>query len=485
MKQNKASQLLERYLSAQEKGKEVYFDADEIDEILENLEEADDYTYYEPILSLGLRLHPGNTDLRIRQCKLLIYNETYEEALTMIESIAETDNFDLELLRLECYCALNQYHKVISYIESHIDEKSDELEEAFEYLTPIINDLEMPEETLDFIQRGLRLFPDNLVLKDELCLHLESIGDIDGAIKVCNEMIDKNPYSVDYWFMLGRLYSMSADYERAIEAFDFALTCDDSDSELKILKAYCLYMNENYEKAIEVYLEVLNTEKDMSDRIHPLLAECYIKLEKFEEAYSILKKRLKNRDTNQDDDVSNYLNFIRCCIETEREEEATTAINEAISYYPDNIRLLSILAIKYTEEGNGNEARRITDKLFRLIDQVSDSYTDVDNAESLFQTAQYLNLKNEITEALKYYQKILAIDPDMPLINMYIAMAYLSLGDLDKFGEYYKKTSPEELLDFFSQSELSFEDLQRNLQNKHIEPEDLTKEFLNNKDHQN
>ena len=61
-------------------------------------------------------------------------------------------------------------------------------------------------------------------------------------------MIDKNPYSNDYWFTLGRLYSISGDYEKAIEAFDFALTCDDSNEELKILKAYCLYMNENYER---------------------------------------------------------------------------------------------------------------------------------------------------------------------------------------------------------------------------------------------
>ena len=36
---------------------------------------------------------------------------------------------------------------------------------------------------------------------------------------------------------------MVGDYEKAIEAFDFALTCDDSDTELKILKAYCLYID--------------------------------------------------------------------------------------------------------------------------------------------------------------------------------------------------------------------------------------------------
>ena len=116
----------------------------------------------------------------------------------------------------------------------------------------------MNNEARDFINRGIDLFPQNLVLKDELCYNREIEGDIDGAISICNELIDKNPYSHEYWFTLGRLYSIKLEFEKAIEAFDFALTCDDSDPELKILKAYCLYMNENYEKALEVYQDASN-----------------------------------------------------------------------------------------------------------------------------------------------------------------------------------------------------------------------------------
>ena len=150
----------------------------------------------------------------------------------------------------------DSYDKVIGHVEKLIADKCEYLETLFEYIAPILGDVEMTKEAHDFINRGLMLFPDNLILKDELCYNLEIEGDIKKAIEVCNELIDKNPYSNDYWFTLGRLYSISGDYEKAIEAFDFALTCDDSDEELKILKAYCLYMNENYEKAIEVYNDI-------------------------------------------------------------------------------------------------------------------------------------------------------------------------------------------------------------------------------------
>ena len=54
------SRLLQRYLSAREMGKEPYFDADEVDELLGSFEESDNYDYFDEVLALGLKLHPGN-----------------------------------------------------------------------------------------------------------------------------------------------------------------------------------------------------------------------------------------------------------------------------------------------------------------------------------------------------------------------------------------------------------------------------------------
>ena len=205
MKKDDISRLLQRYLSAREMGKEPYFDADEVDELLGSFEESDNYDYFDEVLALGLKLHPGNTDLQIRQCKLFVYNEDYNSALALIDSIAETDNQDLDLLRLECYCMLDRYDKLIEYTEKLIEEDCDYLETVFECTAPLLSDMEMNNEARDFINRGIDLFPQNLVLKDELCYNREIEGDIDGAISICNELIDKNPYSHEYWFTLGRL----------------------------------------------------------------------------------------------------------------------------------------------------------------------------------------------------------------------------------------------------------------------------------------
>ena len=380
-KEDGISRLLQRYLSGHQEGRDAYFDADEIDSLLDSFEESDDYTYYDEVLALGLRLHPGNTDLQVRQCKSFVYNEDYESALALIETIAETDNQDLDMLRLECYVMQDSYDKVVEYTEKLIADKCEYLETIFEYIAPILGDAEMNKEAHDYINRGLMLFPDNMILKDELCYNLEIEGDIEKAIGICNELIDKNPYSNDYWFTLGRLYSISGDYEKAIEAFDFALTCDDSDEELKILKAYCLYMNENYEKAIEVYNEIATTD-EIRARITPLLAECYVKLEDYEKAYELLKEQLSRNGLQEDS--STYINYIRCCVETGREKEASDNLMKASKLFPKNVRILSLLALTYLENGEEKKVEDIFESYLKKTISIRDTFVRKEMKENFY-----------------------------------------------------------------------------------------------------
>lgn len=480
MKKDDISRLLQRYLSSHQEGKEAYFDADEIDYLLDSFEESEDYTYYDEVLELGLKLHPGNTELQIKQCKQYADNEEYEKALALIDTIAETENQDLDMLRLECYCSLGEYEKVVDYTNQLIAAECEYLEFLFEYITPILSDLEMTKETQDYIDIGLTLFPDNPVLKDELCYLFESEGDLKGAIRICNELIDKNPYSCDYWFTLGRLYSMETEFDKAIEAFDFALTCDDSDPELKILKAYCLYMNENYEKAIDVYTEIASDEA-MRNRIKPLLAECYIKMEEFEKAYILLKDMIGKK--NMIDDPNTYINYIRCCAETERDKEASDMLKKAAALFPDNVRILSLLALTYLESGEDDQALETTDKLFKALENTEDKKEE--DFENLFRAGQYLYMKGDVDKALSYYKKVFEANPEMPHMHLHMAMAYLAKGDMKRFGEHYNRTSPEELMNYLESSGFNLNNIKNESNGKHIPPEDLAKEFINNKDNSN
>lgn len=481
MNKNDVSHLLSRFLSARNEGKEIYFDADQIEDILDSFEESDDYTYYDEVLALGLKLHPGNNNLHIKQGRLLVYNEDYDAALALIETIAETENLDLDILRIECYCMQDRYDKVKEYTEMLVNNDCEYLEDIFEYIVPILSDIDMTEEAMDYIDRGLKMFPDNLILKDELCYNLEDAGQIGKAIEVCNELIDKNPYSYEYWFTLGRLYSMSAEYDKAIEAFDFALTCDDTDVELKILRAYCLYMNESYDKAIEVYIETQTENPEAINRIKPLLAECYMKLGRYDEAFILLKEYLYSDVVHEE--PSAFINYLHCCGQHDDVAEYTKALNRAIDLFPNNIRILSLLAIAYMENKADDLADLTTEMLFRQVELEEEDLEE--ECSSLLQTGQYLFIKKDYKNSLKYYNKVLELYPEMPFIHIHLALAYLITGD-PKAAEHLRKTNPKEIQDYMERIGFQMDIIKDiPLLGNPIAPEDLTREFLRNKDNSN
>lgn len=478
MNPNNTERLLQRFLSGRKEGKDSYFDADEVENLLESFEDESDYTYYDEVLALGLRLHPDSVDLQIRQCRAFIDDEEYESALTLIDTIAEFENPDLDMMRLECYAVLDGYDKVIEYTEKLMADKCEYLEAIFEYIAPVLGEVDMNGEAYDYINRGLHLFPDNMILKDELCYNLEVTGNIGKAIEVCNELIDKNPYSNHFWSTIGRLYSINEEYEKAIEAFDFALTCDDSNDELRLLKAYCLYMNENYEKAIESYNEI---EKNNQIRMHisPLLAECYLKLGDFETAYRLLNKDFKEKKVEEDEKM--YIDFARCCVETDRNEEALKALQEGAGKFPKSLRILSLLVMFYVENGDDRKAVEATALLFDAFE-----HADMDermNFVIMSHGGRYNQIKKQIESMLQYYKEIYEKYPHAPHIHLFLAISYLMKGDTKQFKEHYRKTSPDELFEYVKKMIQACEQPIENAE--YIPSEDLAKEFLKNKDNHN
>lgn len=486
MRKDDFSRLLNRFLSAREEAKEPYFDADEIEDLLCGFEDANDYTYFEEVLAVGLRLHPKSVNLKVRKCQQYITNEEYAKALPILEEISETDHEEVAYQRMNCYCGLKQYGKVLEYTEELIADKYSYLEYLFEFTAPLLNDMDMIKEAHDYVDRGLKLYPNNLILKDELCYILETEGDMEKAIRVCNEIIDNNPYSYDNWFTLGRLYSISGDFTKAVEAFDFALTCNDSEPELKLLKAYCLYMNESYQKAIEVYQEIAHTAGGATPHIKQLMAESYMKLEDFEQAYTLFNEIIESEKVQNDPTVQ--INYVHACLETEHQEEAYHLLVKIAERFPDNIRILSLLALTHLEMGNEEKAKETANHLMDVIDKRKEdtNYTE-EELERLLQTGQQLHLKGDIDNALKYYKKILEINPDMPYMHMHIAMAYLTKGEMELFDKHYKQTSPIEIQEYLQNMGIETNELniEQPLITKSILTEELVKQFLNNKDNKN
>ena len=62
-------------------------------------------------------------------------------------------------------------------------------------------------------------------------------GNYEKAIEYNNLLLDIDPYSYDGWVNIGKLYSMNEQHDKAVDAFDFALTVNEGDVSVLKMKA--------------------------------------------------------------------------------------------------------------------------------------------------------------------------------------------------------------------------------------------------------
>lgn len=483
MKKDEISRLLDRYNSARKAHKDAYFDTDEIERILISFEEADDYSMYEEILALGMKLHPGDPDLMLRKCKLYITNEEYDMALTLLQEIEDTDNEELELLHMECYVMMDQYEKAVEITEKLIAEDCDYIETVFEYITPLLNDMEMYKEARNYIDRGLSFFPDNIILLEELCFILEAENKLDEVISIYDKLIDRNPYSHEYWFSLGRIAALQGKYDRAIEAFDFAHTCDESNKEMILMKGYCLFLNENYEKAIEVYTE-LASDPEIAIVVKSLISECYIKMEEYEKGYWLLHQLFEENEKIDDSKI--YINYIICCIFTGRIDQTFDMIQEASTLFPENDYII-LMALQLHLK---NEDDELIDKTIERMIKILETKQELSNfyLECVLRVGTIYFDNEQSEKALYYYKKVHAVRPDFPFLNIYLSLAYYDVGDKKKGDKFHALATPEEVFDFFEKKILdnkNDEDILDIFSHQPIPPHELSNEYLKNKGNRN
>ena len=306
-----------------QQGIQSYFDVDDIGQLIEYFISTNQRKPLRYAIATMQQLHPDDPIAQLVVCKGYIAIEQFSQAMQRLARFNESDDEDVLLMRLECLCALKQMQVVHQIVKQHIDQKRPDAETLIEHVACTLNDMheDGKEEALYYIQWGLSLNPNNIALKAELCFYHEQSENYEQALALCNELIDSDPYQPDYWYMLGRIHALKNDCAKIIESLDYALACDhlplDAATEIKMMKAFCLYKNDSYLPAIEVYEEILTEKILWSEEATHFLSECYIHCYAFEKAYQLLKDWLlpkKQHYDTQDHDTSSYENLFTCSI---------------------------------------------------------------------------------------------------------------------------------------------------------------------------
>lgn len=293
MDENQINDLVRRFESMLDDGSQVYFDADELEAIVDYYFEKQVTVEAEKAIEIALQLFPSATAFKIKKSRLLAYQKAYYEALELLNQIEliEVANEEIYISKAEIYSLMNkhelaieEYKKAISYIDFP--------EEIFANIAFEFENLNDYPNAIKYLKKALLLNPDSENLLHEISFFYEITAMEEKGVVFLNDFLDKNPYSKVAWFNLGIFYNSLELYEKAIESYEFTLAIDEEFSAAYFNIANSYSGLELYAKAIHYYKETFRFELPEAISYY-YIGECYESLDNPEMAMSYFEKALE------------------------------------------------------------------------------------------------------------------------------------------------------------------------------------------------
>ena len=290
-------ELRKRYEKYLEEGTHGYFEPDELVLISESYEQDMSYRKALKAVLYGLELYPTSEMLLLRKAICLLMLGRVEDASQALSAVTEHNLeyyftcAELNLVRQDNEATLHDFLDIIRSSECTIEDCIDVLDMCADYdkveLLPLITPV--VESRFDDVSAYWR----------EVAILYEEKDNNTIAAELYNKVLDVNPYSVDDWFSLAKLYARTKDYTQALEACDFALAIAPNDESIIAFKGYCYYDNNQFNDAVEQFKLFLQCTSDKAVA-YELIAEASGRMEKHEEAIEYLLKAVALNDRNHD-----------------------------------------------------------------------------------------------------------------------------------------------------------------------------------------
>ncbi len=353
-----------------------FFDVEELEKLTDFYLEMNNTHKALKAIHFGLQQHPFSTELKIRHAQVLIAAHKPQQAneiLSSIEAISQ-QNIDYYFTRASVYSQLRMPQKALDNLKRALElaEESEDREDiyismAFEYE----NLSDFPKAAF-YLQETLKENPQNETALYELVFCFEIAGNNEGCINYLTEFIDNNPYSYNAWFNLGLTYSHANQYEKALDAFDYALAIHEDFPSALYHKANVLIYTEKYEEAIATLKEMMRKEEPDA-MCYYLIADCYENLGNYSKAIGYYQRALKIDPYMGDA----YCGMAYCNACSDRLHAATHNIEKALEIDANNPDYLMLYADIQKRMGYVEEAIEAYEKTISLKPDFEQAYMEL------------------------------------------------------------------------------------------------------------
>jgi len=273
-------ELLNQYENLRNGRGNSFLEEESFEKIIDYFDDKDDLAKALEVAETGLEYFPYSSQLLIKKADLLLATRRYTEALTILEQAELFDSTDINLyiLKTEAFLALDQQEKAVHLLEEALllfdgEERVDLLFE----LADVYDDYEEFDKVFDCLKLILEMEATNEEALYKICFWTDFTGRNEESIRLHQSIIDDFPYNELAWFNLGAAYQGLKLYEKAIDAYQYAVVIDEKfDYAYRNLGDAYLRLRK-YREAIEALQKVL--ELSMPEEvIYEAIGYCYEKL---------------------------------------------------------------------------------------------------------------------------------------------------------------------------------------------------------------
>lgn len=285
-------ELLQQFENLKSGQSHSFLDEDSFELIIDYYDEHDELPNAMQAAEMAIEQFPYSSTLLLKKANLLIESKKYQEAMALLEkaSILDSTDINLYILQTDVYLAMNMHEKAAAILEEQINtfEGQDKTELLLE-LADVYDDCEEFEKVFDCLKLTLEYDPNNEEALHKICFWTEFTGRNEESIRLHTNIINEHPYNHLAWFNLGTAYQGLKLYEKAIDAYNYALVIDEKfeyayrnigDAYIRLRK---------YSEAIEILKKHLEIAKP-EDVIYEAIGHCYERQRKYTQARYYYRK---------------------------------------------------------------------------------------------------------------------------------------------------------------------------------------------------
>lgn len=269
-----------------------FLEEEAFEKLVDYFDDQDDIAKALEASQYALEQYPYSAGLHLKRADILIAARQYTEALDLLEKATTLDdsNIHLYILKTDVYLAMDKQAKAVEILEEALGkfEGEEQVELLFE-LADVYDDYEEFDKLFDCLKLILDQEPTNEEALYKICFWTDFTGRNEESVKLHMRIINQHPYNELAWFNLGAAYQGIKLYEKAIDAYAYAIAIDEKFDYAYRNMGDAYIRLRKYKDAIEVLEKVLELSRP-EDVIYEAIGHCHDKMNHYAQARFYYRK---------------------------------------------------------------------------------------------------------------------------------------------------------------------------------------------------